>query len=232
MPNGYLVLAGDSFQQATRTLAIGAAEFIPRLVIALVAFIVLWVVGIQLGKLIEQVVKSLKVDSLLESLGAGEPVARAGYKLNAGVFFGGIVKWFFVIIGLLVATDVLQLPRVSEFLSQIVLTYIPSVVIASLVIVAGAVIADITQKAIKGSAQAANIPAASFIGSFAKWSIWAFAIVIALDQLQVAEQITRIFQTVFTAFVAMIALAGGLAFGLGGKEHASDFIAKIKKDMK
>jgi hypothetical protein len=182
-----------------------------------------------IGKLVEQLIKSLKLDSFLEGLGAGEPLSRAGYKLNMGAFFGGLVRWFFIILALLVAVDILKLTAVSEFLSNVVLSYLPNVVVAAVVIVAAAVLADVAQKVARGSAQAAGMPSAHLIGAVAKWSIWIFAILTALYQLGVAGPLI---QTLVTALVAMLALAGGLAFGLGGKDHASAFIERLKRDMK
>ena len=218
-----------SFQTALETLSGGLASFVPKLIVALLAFIVLWVVAVTLGKLVEQIVRSLKVDSLLQGLGAEEPVSRAGFKLNAGAFFGGLVRWFFVAVAFLVAVDILGLTEVGDFLSQVVLTYIPKVIIAALMIVAAAILADIAQKVVRGSAQAANVPSAAFVGAIAKWSIWVFAILAAFYQLNIVPELIN---TILTAFVAMFAIAGGLAFGLGGKDHASEFIAKLRRDLK
>src|SRR3989344_3223780 len=83
--DGQLVqISVDSFDTALRTLASGVASFVPRLIIAVLAFIILWVVAVALGKLIEQIVRSLKLDSLLQGLGAEEPRSRAGFKLTVG----------------------------------------------------------------------------------------------------------------------------------------------------
>jgi hypothetical protein len=229
MPTNYAEAGVQAFQTALQTLATGLATFVPRFIVALFSFIVLWIVAIMLGKLVEQVVRSLKLDSLLEGIGAEEPLARAGYKLNTGAFLGGLVRWFFMVLAFLVAVDIMQLTAVSEFLSQVVLYYLPNVIVAALIIIAAAVLADIAQKVVRGSAQAANMPSAHFIGAVAKWSIWIFAILAALFQLGVAGPLI---QTLLTAFVAMLALAGGLAFGLGGKDTAADFLQKLKKDLR
>src|SRR5690349_81464 len=112
MPGNYAEQSVAAFQTALNTLYGGIALFVPRLIVALVAFIVLWIVAVMLGKLIEQLFKSLKLDSLLEGVGLEEPLSRAGYKLNTGAFFGGLVRWFFIILALLVAVDILQLTAV------------------------------------------------------------------------------------------------------------------------
>ena len=219
----------SSFQTAVQTLSAGLATFIPRLIVALFALIVLWVVAVMLGRLVEQLIRSLKIDSLLEGLGAEEPLSRAGYRLNVGAFVGGIVKWFFIIIGFLVAVDVLQLSAVSQFLSEAILSYLPNVIVAALILIAAAVLGDIAQKVVRGSAQAAGMPSAHLAGTVTRWAIWIFALAAALIQLRVTPELIN---NLVMAFVAMLALAGGLAFGLGGKEHASQLIEKLKRDIR
>jgi small-conductance mechanosensitive channel len=228
MQNNYANLGIESFKTAFQTLGTGIAVFVPKFIVALFLFLVLWWVAVALGKLVEQVVRSLKIDSVLEGLGAEEPLSRAGYKVNTGAFIGGLVRWFFIVLALLVAVDILQLTAVSEFLSNVVLNYIPNVIVAAVIIIAAAVLADIAQKVLRASAQAAKMPSAHLIGAIAKWSIWIFALLAAFYQLGIAGPLI---QTLLTAFVAMLALAGGLAFGLGGKEHAAQFIEKLKRDM-
>ncbi|MDA1334833.1 MAG: hypothetical protein O2794_02350 [bacterium] len=221
----------NAFQTALEMLATGVATFVPRLVVALFAFIVLWIVAIMLGRLVEQIVRSLKIDALLEGLGTQEVLSRAGYHLNTGSFVGGLVRWFFIILALLVAVDILELTRVAEFLSDVVLNYIPNVAVAAIIVIAGALLADMAQKVSRGSAQAANMPAANLIGAISKWAIWIFALAAALFQLGVIGLLIPL-QTVLVAFLAMLALAGGLAFGLGGRDVAAEYLDKLKKDMK
>jgi hypothetical protein len=81
---------------------------------------------------------------------------------------------------------------------------------------------------VKASAQAANIRSANMLGSITLYAIWAFAIVIALSELGIA---TAFMQILFTGFIAALAIALGLSFGLGGKEAASRAIEKISTDM-
>ncbi len=50
----------------------------------------------------------------------------------------------------------------------------------------------------------------------------------ALVQLQIAPDLIRV---LFTGLVFMLALAGGLAFGLGGKEHAAQLLSRLKKEI-
>ena len=175
-----------------------------------------------------QIINALKVDMALESLGAKEVVSRAGFKLDSGAFIGGLVRWFFIVVFLMAAVEVLGLREVTAFLRDIVLWYIPKVIVAAVILVAAAVLADVAQRLVRGSAQAAHLPSAAFLGGVTRWSIWVFAILAALYELGVAGPFV---QTLFTGFVAMVSIAGGLAFGLGGKDAAARFVERLRSDI-
>lgn len=214
---------GTSFD----ALSQGVLAVAPRFFVALIVFLVGWIIASGIGTLVEQFIKALKVDVVLESLGVRDPLSRAGVKLNSSMFIGALVRWFFIIVFLLAAVDVLGLQEVTLFLRDI-LTYLPNVIVAALILVAATLIADFSQKFITGSAKAAGVPSAHFMGGVVRWAIWIFAILAALYHLGVAGPLI---QTLFTGFVAMIALAGGLAFGLGGKDAAARFLERLRSDI-
>ena len=149
-------------------------------------------------------------------------------KLNSGAFIGGLVKWFLVIVFLLAAVNILgeRFQPISDFLKQ-VLVYLPNVVVAAIILVIAALVADAAEAVVRTSVQSFGLRA-PLVGVVIRWSIWVFAVVAALLQLGVA---TVLLQTVITGVVAMLALAFGLAFGLGGKEAAADMIDKIRGEM-
>ncbi|MDP3734975.1 MAG: hypothetical protein Q8R39_00940 [bacterium] len=209
-------------------LSSGVIKFLPVLVVALVVFIVGWVVGVVLGKAVAQLVRALKVDNALRSAGVEEGLRRAGFALDSGAFVGGLVKWFLIIVFLVAALDVLGLTQVNAFLQQVVLLYLPQVIIAVLILLVAAVIAEAMQNVVVGAAKAASVTHAHFLGSVTRWAIWVFAILTALFQLGVAQPFV---QTLFTGVVIALSLAVGLSFGLGGQQAASEYIDKLRKDF-
>lgn len=219
---------GEIFSQSLLGLWYGFVNFVPGLLGAIILFIVGWVVGKIVGKAITQLVAVLKVDKLFESAGANDFMNRAGLKLNASGFIGGVVKWFIIIVFLMASLQIIGLTQVNDFLREAVLYYLPKVIIASLVLVIATILADAMKKLVKASAQAANIRSANMLGSVTLYSIWIFAIIIALSELGIA---TAFMQILFTGLIAALAIALGLAFGLGGKEVAGRAVEKIYKDM-
>jgi hypothetical protein len=218
----------DVLVTAFQQLWAGIIMFLPKLLIAVIIFIIGWVIAVALGKFVSQIIRVLRVDKGLQALGIEEPLAKAGFRLDSGAFLGGLVRWFFIIVFLMAAIEVLGLNQVNIFLREVVLNYLPNVIVAALILIVAAFVANATQKVVVGSAKAAEVPSTKLLGGITKWAIWIFAILAALYQLGIAGVFA---QTIFTGFVAMLAIAGGLAFGLGGKDAASRYIEKLRKDM-
>ncbi len=219
---------GEVFSLSLQNLWLGFIDFVPNLIVAIIIFIVGWVVGSVIGKVVAQAISALKIDSLFASAGADDVFRRAGIKLNVGGFIGTIVKWFIVIVFLMTSLEIVHLTQVNDFLREVVLSYLPQVVIAAFILVVGTVIADAMGKVVSGSAKAANVGSAHLLGTIARYAIWIFAFIIALAELGIAQAFMQI---LFTGMIAMLALAGGLAFGLGGKEAAARAIEKVHMDV-
>lgn len=226
--NDGLQTYGESLVITFNKLLEGVVVFVPKLVFALIVFLVGLFVAVTLGRVVAQAIRALKVDHVLRNLGAEEYIERAGWRLDSGAFVGALVRWFFILVFLLAVFDILSLSAVSVFLSDVVLAYLPQVIVAALVLLVGAVVGDLASHVVSGTARAAGMPSSGLLGSVARWAIWIFAFVAALLQLGLFQELLL---TIVQAFVFMLAGAGALAFGLGGKEHASQFIDKLKRDM-
>lgn len=218
----------EVLQQSFSNLLQSTVAFIPNFVFAVIVFVIGWFLGALLGKIVAQAVRAVKVDHALRSAGVESVIERAGYRLDSGAFLGALVKWFVIIVFLMAALQALGLTPVTLFLQQVVVSFLPTVIVAVLIILAGAVIAEIMQGVVTGAARAAGIRSAGFAGTIARWAIWVFAIIVALSQLGIAAQY---FQTLFMGIVVALSLAFGLSFGLGGQEAAARFIERTREDI-
>ncbi len=214
---------------AFNDLLFGLVRFLPKLVVSILVIIVFWLIGAALSKAINQIIKAIKLDRLLESAGARNLVRKGGFELNSGVFLGELVKWFVIVVSFIAVFDILGLRDVNVFLQGVVLGYIPQVIAAVLILLVAVVVASALQKAVVASAKAAGFASASLLGAVTKWSIWVFAFLAALFQLNIAA---TFIQTLFTGFVVALSVALGLAFGLGGKEAAKDYVEKLRKEVR
>lgn len=218
----------DVLTHSFQNLWLGIVAFVPNIVVAVIIFVLGWLVGAALGRIVSQVVKSLKVDALLKNTGLNEAVERAGFTMDTGAFLGMLIQWFFIIVFLMASLEVLGLTQVNAFLQNVVLAYLPQVIVAALILIVGAVVAGVAHDVVSGAAKAAGVNGAGMAGSIAKWAIWIFTILAVLAQLQVA---TAFVQTLFTGVVVAVSLAVGLAFGLGGQDAAARAIEKMKMEM-
>lgn len=213
----------DVLTQAFQNLWVNVISYLPAIFVALVIFIAGWVTGAVLGEWIAKLIKAVKLDKALSQLGVNEVVERAGYRLDAGAFLGALVKWFIILAFLVASVDVLGLSQVNAFLQQII-GFIPNIIVASLILIIGAFLADFLSRLVVASAKASGVSGVRFIGNIVRWAVWIFALLAALSQLGVAA---FLFQTLWTGIVAAFALAVGLAFGLGGKEVAARMLDRI-----
>jgi len=219
---------GTVLQGSFQDIWMGFAKFVPNLIVAIIIFIIGWFLGDLLGRVVAQIIRSVKVDHALRTVSADSFLKRAGFNLDSGAFLGGLVEWFVVIVFLVASFDVLGLTQVNTFLQQVVLFYLPQVIVAALIVLVAAVIAEAMQKVVTGAAAAAGIRSANFAGKIAHWAIWIFGILTALFQLGVAA---TFIQTLFTGIVVAIAIALGLAFGLGGQDAAARAIEKVRQEV-
>lgn len=206
----------------------GLLKFAPNLIVAIIIFLVGCFIANWVGKLIAQLVNSLKIDDFLRSAKVDEVLRRGNITLSSGRFIGSLVKWYIIVIFLVAFLNVVGLTQVNDYLNGVVLVYLPKVIVAAAVILTAVVIAYTMQRIVVGSAKAGGFTSANFLGSLTKWSILIFAFMVALVQLGVA---TVFIQTLFTGVIVALALAFGLSFGLGGQQAASQFIEKLRHEI-
>ncbi len=206
----------------------GVAMFLPTLIIAVIIVVIGWIVGSLLGRVVSQVIKSVNVDQALRKAGVEETLQKGGVHLNSGNFIGGLVRWFVIVVFLVAAFDVLGLVQVNQFLYNVVLLYMPNVIVAVLVLLLAAVIGDALQRIVSASARTAGLRSSALLGVVARWTIWIFGLLVALSQLGIAAPFI---QTLFTGVVVALSLALGLSFGLGGQEAAARFIEKTRQEI-
>ncbi len=219
------VVASDIVRSSLLTLWTGVAAFVPNLVAAIIVFVVGWLIAILLGKVAYHVIRVLHVDSALSRVGFRQAWERSGFKLDSAKFFYELIKWFFVIVFLMAATNILGLDEVTQFLRTVVF-YLPNVIVAAIILLIGILVAKFLENLVRASVKAAGLVSANFLGVLTKWAVFVFSLLVALSQLGVASDIIRI---VVVGVVSAAALALGLSFGLGGVKHADELISHMRK---
>jgi hypothetical protein len=217
----------DTLAVSLQNMWLQVASFLPQLIGAIIILIIGLIVAAGLEKLIERIVYHAKVDSLLRQVGMEGFMQRAGMRLNAGYFLGQLVYWFFMVVFLLAASDILGFLSLSSFLKD-VLNYMPRAIIAALILLASIVAANFVRGLVRSSIMGAKLHAGRTLGLVAWWGIVVFGFLTALVQLGVAVEVIN---TLITGLVAMLAIAGGLAFGLGGRDLAGQWLTRMRDEM-
>jgi len=217
----------ELIQNSLVTVWMDVLGTLPSIFAAIVIVLIGILLGVLLGTTVSYIIKSIQLDKALEQLGFRMIIERAGMKMNSALFFYELVKWFVIVVFLMTATNILGLSQVTEFLTRVI-TYLPNVFVAVFILAIGVLIARFIEGVVSGSAKAANIESAHFLATMARWAVVVFSFVVALDQLGVASEIIRIS---ITGVVAGMAIAIGLAFGLGGKNHAEEIITIFRKKI-
>lgn len=198
--------------------------FVPRFLAGLLILLI----GIVIASIVKQLIlsasKSLKVDSYLKKYGV--PELRENYTWSN--ILAEIARWFVIIIFLIPTSDVWGLPRIGTLLNELLL-YLPNVFVAVVIALVGFVLARLAHDVILASVKGVTKESAEGIATSTQWIINIFVILAVLNQLGVASDLIRI---LFTGIVAMIALAGGIAFGLGGQKNAQDILDGVRKRLK
>lgn len=217
----------DVIQASVLGLWNSILAYLPNVLGAVLVFLIGVIVAAVLQTVVVKVVQLLRIDELVAKLELKASLEKVGIRLHVGKLLGWIVKWFFIIVALVAATDILGWSQVTNYLQEVVL-YIPNVIVAVIILLAGILLATFVRNVVKTAVDAAELASADFLSGIAKWAILLFSFMAALVQLQIAPGLIN---TLFTGLVAMLALGGGLAFGLGGKEHASRVLDKLRRDL-
>ena len=220
--------SADVVQSSFTSLWFTVVQYLPAILAAVIVFVIGWIIGVILYRIVVEIVKVLRIDDALRAAGLNEAAKEAGFNLDIGRFLGTLVMWFVVIAFLMASLAILGLNTVTVFLQQVILLYLPQVIVATLILILAAIVAEVVKGLVTGSARAAGAHGANLAGTVAKWAIWTFAILAALTQLGIA---TAFLQTLFTGVVVALSLAFGLAFGLGGKEAAARTIERVRSEI-
>src|SRR5687768_11135985 len=193
---------------------------IPRVIGFLVILIIGWIISGLLAAGVAALLRAVRFNVLAQNAGLQGFINNMGLRTDASGLLANIVKWFVRLIVLVVAFDALGLPAVSEVFQQFLL-WIPNLVVAVVVLVIAGLAANALANLIRGATTQAGFDNPDTLATIARVAVWAFGIVVAVNQIGVAQELVN---TLFMGFVGALALAAGLAFGLGGRETAAQIL--------
>ena len=202
---------------AALALLLGA---IPKVIGFAIILIIGWILASVLAAAVAAILRAVKFNDLAQRAGVSSFVQKMGVHTDAAGFLATLVKWFVRLIALVTAFDALGLPAVSQVLQEILL-WLPNLIVALVVLVIAGLAANALASLVRGATAESGLGNPELLATIARVAVWAFAIVIAVNQIGVA---TTIVNTLFMATVGAVAVAFALAFGLGGRETAAQIV--------
>jgi hypothetical protein len=193
---------------------------VPRIIGFALIMVIGWFVASLIARLVSGVLHALHFNQLATRSGFADFVQKLGVGTDASGFLAALAKWFVRLIAMVVAFDALGLPAVSDVLRQLLL-WLPNLVVAMVVLVIGGLAASALSNLIRASTAEAGFSKPEILGKVASVAVWGFAIVVAVNQLGIAATLVN---TLLMGLVGGIALAAGLAFGLGGRDTAAEIV--------
>ena len=198
---------------------------IPRVIGFLLVLLIGWFIASLLAKGVAALLRAVKFNDLAQRSGLAGFVHNMGVKTDSAGVIAGVTKWFVRLIVLVVAFDMLGLPAVSQVLQQLLL-WLPNLIVALVVLVIGGLAATALSNLVRGATAQAGLTSSNALATIAKTAVWAFAVIIAVNQLGIADVLIN---TLLMGVVGALALAAGLAFGLGGREHAAQVLNRVSR---
>jgi len=198
-------------------------SFIPRFLSGLIVLVIGIIIATFLRQIVLELFKFINLDGILKRYGV--PDKKEG--VDWSNIIAELVRWFVIVLFLIPTADVWGLSQFVTVLNGLLL-YLPNVFVAVLLLLVGFVISRLVHDLVLASIQGVSKDTSRTVAMIARWAVLIFVFLIVLNQLGIASDLIRI---IFTGLVAMIAIAGGLAFGLGGQEAARELLSKFIKKM-
>jgi len=224
MENIFISITND-IANAIRDKYDSFAEHAPYILGAIALFLFGWILAELTSRAIIGMSKSLKLEWLADKLGLAHFLARIKSKKSSSHVIAKGVKGYLIFLFFIEATKVAKLTQIADFLGRVI-GYVPEIIIAMFIMLVGIRIGNTAQALISTSLSFTKSNTANVLGIAAKGTVITFAILAALSELDIAE---ILIQTLFIGFVAMLTIAGGLAFGLGGKDVVKELLEAIKR---
>jgi hypothetical protein len=188
---------------------------VPLVIGALIIIVIGWIIAGVLARVVTELLRRVGADRLFAEHG-GRVYGDRTRNIKPSVVAGELVKWLVRLVFLVAAANVLGLTQVSELLNDVLL-WIPNLIVAAIILLIAPLIARFVRSAIEVGAGEMGFTNAALLGRIAEIAIVAFAVIVAINQIGIAANLVNI---LFIGIVAALALAFGLAFGLGGREVA------------
>jgi hypothetical protein len=203
-------------------------DFLPNLLSSLLIIILGILMAIALKRIFARLFKAINLDKLSEKCGLSEILLKGGVKEPASRLFSRIIGWLTILIFLIGSLRALNVPTIERLLEKFFL-YLPNIFIALLILFAGYLLSNFLGRTVLIASVNAGVKMSGIIGKFVQFTVFFLCIAMALEQLGIGKETVLI---AFTIIYGGVVFALALAFGLGGRNAARDYLEKRLKGEK
>ena len=207
--------------RAWQELIRGFAHYLPRLVVMLVVVFLGWVIAYLIKALVRSVLTLTKFSKLSENAGATQILNRAALPSSTELL-SRFVFWLAWVGFILLGISVLGIVGLQEYISRFFM-FVPKLLVALVILFFGLAAANFFSRAALLAAVNANFRSSRLLSSLIRIIIGIFALSMVFEVLGVGEQTIQI---AFAETFGAIMLGLAIAFGLGGKDLAREFLEK------
>lgn len=212
----------DVMLEPARAFLVQVADFLPRLALAVVVLIAGWLIAKTVRFAVARGLRAVNFNVLTERAGIDAFLRDGGLQVDAVEILAVLCYWIVILAALVVGFNLMGLAYITDLLGRVLL-FVPRVLVALLVLAFGAYFAKFVANGVTAYCRNVHLQDADLLGRLAQYAILAFVVLIALDQVGIAGDLVR--QT-FLIVLAGIVFALALAFGLGGREWAAEFLER------
>jgi hypothetical protein len=198
-----------------------APKILEVIVILILGFIFAWLAKFLLGRLL----KIVRFEELCYRIGLSTALARANVRRSSSDIFKLLVYWLVIFLTIILSLSTLNVQVVNELTSSFLL-YLPRFFIAVFVLIFGYLLAKFVARALLIALVNAQVKSAKTISLAVHIMILILFVTMGIEQLGIAK---GVMMTTYAILLAGVVLALALAFGLGGKDMAKDFLEKKAK---
>ncbi len=193
----------------------------PRVILVVILVVVALIVAKVIERVLRAVMTRLRFDTLVERVGIDQAIQRMGIRDSLNQVVPRIVYYLLLILFAKTAADSMGLAAISDAIGAF-MGYLPNIVAALLILVLGSTAAQFAGRAVTEAGTNAGIEFAGSLGSMVSGTLMFVLGIMAVTQLQIDTEIIRV---VTSAVLAGMALAFGLAFGLGSRDLTRNILA-------
>ena len=208
-----------------RTVFSIISSFIPTVLGVLAALVVGGLVAREAGKLVAAVLKRIHVDKISHDIGLTHTLEVGGIKRPVSDLMGTVITWGITITALVIALTYAGVTIIGP-ITDPVMAYVPGVLIGVVTLMVGMVLAHIVAAFVRLVAANTGMPRPDMLSTFTRWAVVLMAVGVFVNKIGFGFLLTG---TPLTLLVGGLSLALGLAFGLGGKDHASHYLDRLLK---